>query len=215
VHTLTKFIIGHSIINDLSAALPFPTRRRQLGRGRFEGTKRPLIAQYAGATIAICATCRHARSILIGCNKTRPLSLMSALRVNSGTSHCAACPAAGRLNGAKRHPRFRRHLCRHEVHMSFGVILRLRAKTTAAIAAATSANAIAPRRPCDLAQRLQSLQDDLEILILGLAAMPSGLHHFKPLNLDAATLRLSLTPQSGLRRRMWISFGYYTSTQKP
>jgi hypothetical protein len=35
--------------------------------------------------IAICATCCHAKPVWIVCNETRVLSLMSALRVNSGT----------------------------------------------------------------------------------------------------------------------------------
>ena len=59
---------------------------QKFGRDRFEGTKRPLIAQYAGAIVAICTTSGHARSIFIGRNKTRPLSLMSAFHVNAETS---------------------------------------------------------------------------------------------------------------------------------
>ena len=57
-----------------------------LGAGPLRGgTKRPLIAQYSGATLATCATCSHARPLSLGRNETRRLTLMSASQVNPGT----------------------------------------------------------------------------------------------------------------------------------
>jgi hypothetical protein len=88
-----KFFVGPLVINDLSATTALQTRRRRpVIRARsVQSTKRPLVEQYADATIAICATSDHARSLPIGRNKTRPLSLMSGFQVNVGTSHRAAC----------------------------------------------------------------------------------------------------------------------------
>src|SRR3546814_6989287 len=42
--------------------------------------------------------------------------------------------------------------------------------------------AVAPRRRRDLARRLQALQHDLELLVLGPASPPTRLHNFQPLN---------------------------------
>jgi len=59
-------VARHSHISGLgshSFAVAWSAAMTGLGRGRFEGTKRPLIAQYTGATVAICATCSHARPL--------------------------------------------------------------------------------------------------------------------------------------------------------
>jgi hypothetical protein len=67
---------------------PWPAAITGLGAGPLRGgTKRPLIAQYSGATLAICATCSHARPLSLGRNETRRLTLMPASQVNPGTSN--------------------------------------------------------------------------------------------------------------------------------
>ena len=51
-----------------------------------------------------------------------------------------------------------------------------------------SRNAVSPRRRRDLPRRLQALQHDLELLILGPAPPPARLHHFEPFDLGTALI---------------------------
>jgi hypothetical protein len=44
------------------------------------------------------------------------------------------------------------------------------------------------RHTIALVRHLKAFQDDLELLVLGLASPPTRIHHFKPLDLAAAPI---------------------------
>jgi len=67
-------------------------------------------------------------------------------------------------------------------------LMRLGTKQTAATATAMNGKRVPPRRRGGLARRRQAFQDDLELLILGPAPSPAGLHRFKPLDVSTALI---------------------------
>jgi hypothetical protein len=70
----------------------------------------------------------------------------------------------------------------------FGGIIRLGTKRLSPPEQQRARNAVSPRSGRNLAGRLQALQDNLELLILGPAAPPTPLHHFQPPDLATALI---------------------------
>src|SRR5215467_10921756 len=87
---------------------------------------------------------------------------------------------------------------RYEPHLLFGSVLLLDPKQPPPLQQQRSRNAVSPRCRRNLAWRLQTLQHDLELLILGPASPPTRLHHFKPP--DLSTVRMTVHKDSSQHR---------------
>src|SRR5215471_2024404 len=118
---------------------------------------------------------------------------------SSGRKLDLDCPASGRPGG-RSHCRFRLrgHYRRYEAHLLFGSVLLLDPKQPPPLQQQRSRNAVSPRCRRNLAWRLQTLQHDLELLILGPASPPTRLHHFKPP--DLSTVRMTVHKDSSQHR---------------
>jgi hypothetical protein len=95
-------------------------------------------------------------------------------------------------------PAFRDDYGRHEPGLLFSTIRPLRSKRPSPLQELRARNAMPPRCRRDLPRRLQALQHDLELLVLGPATPPTCIHDIEPP--DMCTVRMTVHTHSSQHR---------------